>query len=140
MNIFEQATRKKLRFETAVGLIAVEDLWDLPLSVSITSSQKRKTSLDEVAKELNKAIRESGEQSFVKEVSTVATTLQLQFDIVKHIIDVKLLERKAAAELREHKERQQKLMAIIEEKQDQELKGKSLEELKAELAKYEQLL
>ena len=140
MNIFEQATRKKLRFETAVGLIAVEDLWDLPLSVSITSSQKRKTSLDEVAKELNKAIRESGEQSFVKEVSTVATTLQLQFDIVKHIIDVKLLERKAAAELREHKERQQKLMAIIEEKQDQELKGKSLEELTAELAKYEQLL
>jgi hypothetical protein len=32
MNIFEQATRAKIRFSTPVGMLSVEDLWDLPLT------------------------------------------------------------------------------------------------------------
>lgn len=30
-NIFEQAVRQKLRFQTVRGLLTVEQLWDLPL-------------------------------------------------------------------------------------------------------------
>ena len=32
MNIFEQATRAKIRYHSPNGLIGVEDLWDLPLT------------------------------------------------------------------------------------------------------------
>ena len=32
MNIFERASRRKLRFDTVVGLLATEQLWELPLT------------------------------------------------------------------------------------------------------------
>jgi hypothetical protein len=128
MNIFEIATRKKLRFDTTSGQVSTEDLWDVTLS-------GKALSLDNIAKSLNKQLKESAEESFVVKASAANTELQLKFDIVKHIIDVKLAEkaeREAAAEKRALKE---KLLAIRERKADASLESKTLEELDAELAK-----
>lgn len=58
VNNFEIASRLKLRFETAVGMISTEDLWTLPL----TSNSK--VSLDSLAVSLNKELKGS-EESFV---------------------------------------------------------------------------
>ena len=82
--MFEKATRIKLRFESKKGLLSVEQLWDLPLN-----------SLDEIAISLNKEVKDISEVSFIKPLSNNKNKeLTLKFNIVKHIIDVKLTEIK----------------------------------------------
>lgn len=51
------------------------------------------------------------------------------FDIVKHVIDMKLAESKALTEAREKTERKQKIMSIISERKDQSLREMPLDEL-----------
>ena len=123
--LFEKASRLKLRFATALGSLTVEDLWELPLT-SI-----RQPSLDDVAKSLNRAIKEAQEESFVVEASTASVKLQLGFDIVKHVIDVRKAEDEVHALKVLNKQKKQKLLSLIAEKKDEQLKGSSVEELQA---------
>lgn len=127
MNIFESATKKKLRFPSSSGLLSTEDLWDLPL----LGDKRNSVNLDDIAKNLNKKIKESEEDSFVKKPSSVNSDLKLQFDVVKHIIDVKIEEDAKRADAAAKRERNERIMEIIERKQDQELESKSLDELKS---------
>lgn len=120
--MFEKAARLKLRFPSSVGNLTIEDLWDLPL-------KSRGVSLDKLAIALNKEVKESGEESFVDKKSTASTALTLKFDIVKHVIDVKLAEAEAAKTRAEAKARNEKIVAIIAEKQDEGLRDLSVEEL-----------
>ncbi|MFA5457111.1 MAG: hypothetical protein WC261_05690, partial [Synergistaceae bacterium] len=53
--MFEKATRMKLRIATGKGNLSVEDLWDLNLA-----------QLNEVAKGLNRRVKELGEEDFLK--------------------------------------------------------------------------
>ena len=121
--MFEEATRLKLRFNTGLGNLAVEDLWDLPLL-------GEKASLDSIAKWLNKAIKEESEESFVVKKTIANAVLNLKFEIVKHIIDVKLEEAERREKAAETKAKKERIMAILEEKQDDDLKSKSADELK----------
>jgi len=120
--MFEKASRIKLRFKANVGLVSVEDLWDLTL-----------TSLDSIAKDLNKQIKAESEESFITVKSKSNAALELGFEIVKHIIKVKLEEAEVKKLAAEKKAQKQKIMGLIEEKKDQALSAKSLEELQAEL-------
>jgi len=124
--MFEKASRLKLRFYTPVGNLTVEDLWDLPLSAS-----QGRASLDDLAKQLNKAVKESGEESFVIQKSTEDEILLLKFEIVKHVIKVKLQEAKDNENAAIKRAQKDKIMAIIADKDDAELHGKSKEELVA---------
>lgn len=126
--MFEKASRLKLRFNTSRGALTVEDLWDLPLT-----SSTGKPNLDDIAKSLNREIRDSGvETSFVDPSATGASaSTQLAFDIVKHIIGVRIAERDAATLAAKKRETKAKILQIIAEKQDQALQSKSLEELQA---------
>jgi hypothetical protein len=121
--MFEKASRLKLRFNTPKGVLAVEDLWDLPLSSA------RTVSLDDLAKALNRALKESEEESFVAKASKKNEELQLSFDVVKHVIAVKLAERDAESKRLEAKEKKERILAIIADKQDEQLKSATLEEL-----------
>jgi hypothetical protein len=120
--MFEQASRGKLRFETQKGLITVEDLWDLPLS-------GKGINLDDIAVGLYNQLRNSDRVSFVSKTSNRNDEIQLKFDVVKHVIDVKMAERDAEAELAKRKATKQRILELIAQKQDQELAGKSIEEL-----------
>lgn len=126
--MFEQATRLKLRFDSPRGLLSVEDLWDLPLT-----SATGKPNLDDIAKALHRKLRESTETaSFVTPaVADRNTEPQLAFDIVKHVIQVRIAERDAAQAATAKREFKQRLMEIIATKQDETLRGKPLEELQA---------
>lgn len=121
-NIFERATRKKLRFVTVQGSLSTEQMWDLTLE-----------QLNTVAVSLNKKIKESGEESFISSEVKVDADLQLSFDIVKHIIDIKLKEAETARNRREKRAKRDQLLALIADKQAQELQEKSVEDLMAEL-------
>lgn len=122
--MFEQASRLKLRFDTPVGSVSTEDLWDLPLL-------RGKANLDDLAKSLNKLVKESGEESFVVKKSNKNETLELMFEIVKHVISVKLQEKEAAKIKEEAKEKKSLIMSILADKENEELKGKSIDELRA---------
>ena len=121
-NLFIRASRAKIRFQTAVGMLTTEDLWDLPLSA------KNKVDLDGIARNLYNTIREQDDVSFVKPVPK-DDYLQLAFDIVKHIIDVRVAERDAAAQAADKAAKKSKLLEVIARKQDQELENASVEEL-----------
>jgi CHASE3 domain sensor protein len=127
--MFELAPRKKFRFATSKGLVTVEDLWDLPLT-----SGTGKANLDDIAKDLNKQLRSSDNVSFVNPSASADPDLQARFDIVKHIIDVKMAENKTVQEAAKKAEEKRKLLEILAKKQDQSLENMTEEEIKARIA------
>ncbi len=116
-NIFEYATRNKVRFSFR-GLISVEDLWDLSL-----------TNLDFIYKELNKQSKQSEEESLLNIKTKEDEFLNVQIEIVKHIVSVKLAEKEAREKASAKKAQKQKIMSIMAAKQDEALQNSSIDEL-----------
>nr|DAZ40948.1 MAG TPA: hypothetical protein [Caudoviricetes sp.] len=116
-NMFEYATRNKVRFPFK-GQISVEDLWDL-----------RADDLDTVFKTLNRQVKQSKEESLLTTKTAEDTALDIQIAIVKHIFDIKMQEANARLLDKERKAQKQKIMAILANKQKQELQNKSVDEL-----------
>jgi hypothetical protein len=124
---FEKATRIKLRFECAQGQLSVEDLWDLPLK------HTSRANLDDTARALSRRLRDDLVESFVDKLPQTDETVQLAFDIVKHVIDVKLAERDAAKLAAENREKKQRLLATLAKKEDEQLSELSIEDLRAQI-------
>lgn len=118
MNIFEHAVRTKMRFPFK-GMITVEDLWDLSLE-----------NLDKVFKVLNAQIKQYKEESLLDTKSKEDEMLDTQIQIVKYIVMTKKEERSAQMEAKAKKEHQEKILSVIADKEDEQLKNKSIEELK----------
>lgn len=123
MSIFKEASKLKLRFSTSKGSLSVEQLWDL-------TQFELTTCIKNVKKSLKKSDTED-DLSFLDNTNTVDTTEQLRFDILKEIYLTKKSEAEALRNAKEIKDHNQKIMELISEKQEGELKGKSIEELKA---------
>ena len=123
--MFEKAGRMRLRFGSARGSITVEDLWALPLI-----SRKGNFSLDDLAKRLSKEVKDSSEESFVMKRSRTNAALDLKFEIVKHIIKVRLDELEQKENAANLLFKKKKILEIIAGKEDEELAGKSVEDLK----------
>jgi hypothetical protein len=129
--IFEQAARLKLRFGSPKGALTVEDLYDLPLS-----SQSGRANLDDIAKALNRQLKVAvDEVSFVAPAAPKANDeLELQFAVVKRIIEVRVAERDAAKARQEKAEKKQRIMELIARKRDEALSETSVEDLEKMLA------
>ena len=121
--MFDKATRMKIRFETTKGALTVEDLWDLPLTSA------RYANLNDIAKGINRELKASGEEDFVSPATKADETLALKLAVVKHIIGVRLAENEEAKLIADKRAQKEKLLELIARKQDQELEGKSLEDL-----------
>jgi len=115
--MFEKASRLKLRF-IHKGLCTVEDLWDLPLK-----------SLDSIFKELNNRLKMQKEESLLETKSNEDEILDLQIAIIKHVVEVRLAEKKLRLDAKEKAAKKEKLLGIIAEKQEEGLRGMSIEEL-----------
>ena len=115
--IFEYATRNKVRFSFR-GLISVEDLWDLSL-----------TNLDAIYKDLKKQSKQSEEESLLNIKTQEDELLNVQIEIVKHIVSVKLAEKEAREKASAKKAQKQKIMSIIAAKQDEALQNSSIDDL-----------
>ena len=77
--------------------------------------------------------KESETESLLEEKKT-NPILEVQIEIVKHIFEVKVEERKAAELRAENAAKKQKILAILARKQDAELENKSAEELEKLIA------
>ena len=125
-SLFVAASRAKYRFNSVAGNLSVEDLWDLPLTDS------RRANLDDIAKALNRQVKEtSDEVSFVRPAVSASTELKAKFDLVLFVIKTKMEERDATKALADKQANKQKIMALIDQKKDEALAGKSAEELQA---------
>lgn len=126
--IFANATRQKIRFQSVRGELSVEQLWDLPLS------SKTGFDLDTIAKAVNKELKTVSEDSFVAvKVNAQETKLTLALDVLKHIIQVKLAEDAEAKQRVANAAERQRLIGILEKKQDQALEALTPEEIQKRL-------
>lgn len=118
INLFEYAVRNKVRFPFK-GSIDVEQLWDLNVH-----------DLDTVYKALNAQAKEAKEESLLATKSEKDLTLDVQIEIVKHIVATKIAEARNKAV--ENVAERQKILAILADKKD-----KSEEELLEMLKKLD---
>ena len=118
-NLFEMATRSKLRFPSTKGELSVEDLWDL--------SDK---DLDVVYKNLKDQEVKSSEESLLDDAN-VDSKLTVAIGIVKYIFTTKRNERLAEKERLNKKLTQRKYIDALSKKQDEAIEKMSEAELRA---------
>lgn len=124
-NLIELAVRKKLRFESTKGHLTVEQLFDLPFN------SKSGCDLQNVATVCNEEVKACGEVDFVGTAKPVAKTAQLKLDVVKYVIATKQNEHAVALSENQKAAEKQRLMGLLSRKKDEELEGKSAEEIQA---------
>ena len=133
MNIFEQGTKLNLLFPTCRGHISILDLWNLPLT------SKDGFNLDAVARTVNTELKASTEESFVKPiVTTAAALLELRLEILKHIIASKIADISAATARKARSDERQRLLKLLDEKDEEKLKALSAEEIRNRLKELDQ--
>ena len=133
MNMFEQATRLKLRFAVGTRVnLTVENLWDLPLT------NVKGEDLDHIAIELQEKLS-TNEKSFVVQQSKTKETQvnQLKFDIVKYIIDVRLEEQKVANLERQRAQEIATLKELQKQAKIRDLQNLSSEEIEERIKSLE---
>ena len=116
--MYKKASKLKLKFNTTLGNLSVEQLWDLSL-----------TDLDTLAVSLEEAYENSKGKSFLVKKTTKDKTIKIMFDIALDVLNTKAEEVEIARNASDVKEHNQKILELIKNKQDDELKDKSIEEL-----------
>ena len=124
-NIFEVATKEKLRFPYK-GMISVEDLWDLSPN-----------QLDTIYKALNAEKKKTEEDSLLGQRSKEEQTLLTRIEIVKHIFAAKQADAEARKQKAVNDEKKRRIMELIASKEDAALGEKSVEELKKILSELD---
>lgn len=116
-NLFEVAVREHFRFPYK-GQATVEDLWDLDVR-----------NLDSVFKALNKQLKQVEEESLLDVKTKEDKQLDDMIEIVKYIVSVKQKDNSERLLEKAKKEQKQKILEIMESKKEEDLKGKTFEEL-----------
>ncbi|MDB5053482.1 MAG: hypothetical protein JWM44_1532 [Bacilli bacterium] len=116
--MFEMAVRTKMRFPFK-GIISVEDLWDLSPE-----------NLDSIFKDLNFRLKQVKEESLLNTRTKQDQELDTKIEIVKYIVQVKLTEQDIKLKEKEKREKKQELLEILSTKQNEDVRSKSIEEIK----------
>lgn len=118
-NIWIESLKNKYRFEFK-GLISVEDLFDLTLA-----------DLDVIYKNLKKEEKDlQGDSLLENEENPKVREVNVKIELVKEIFDMKKAEIARAEKALANKAQKDKILAIIEDKENQELSEKSIDELR----------
>jgi hypothetical protein len=114
VSMYDAALRGKFRFESIKGLLSLETLWEVPLT------SRDGLNLNEIAKAAKRDVVEEAEENFVRPTTKDPRQrkAELKLDVVKHVISVRLKERDAAESRATRKLEKEKLLGILEKKQD----------------------
>ena len=123
--LFIMASRQKFRFPFK-GVATVEDLWDLDVR-----------DLDTIFKALNSQKKQVQEESLLATKSKEDSVLEAKIEIVKYIVATKLAEADQERIRAEQREKKNRIAEILADKQDEELRGKSVEELQKMLGELD---
>lgn len=132
-NIFEIASRKRVRFPSMSGDLTLEQVWDLPLLA------KAGVDLEHVARQASGLLKAESEESFVSAAAAPATSPEkelaaLRLDLVKHIIATKQAENKARKDAADRAAERAKLVNLLANKQEAELQELTPEQIKERIA------
>jgi hypothetical protein len=128
-NLFEIAARNKFRFVTVRGNVAMEDLFDMPLT------SKSGFSLDDVAKNINRQLKTTEEESFVQPATTNMARQELsdKLELVKMVIADKQAANERVRLAQEKRQRRQMLLDQLEKRNNAELEALPKEEILKQL-------
>ncbi len=115
--IFEDASRQKTRFPYK-GMCTVEDLWDLTV-----------WELDNIFKSLNAKLKANQDESLLDQRGEVSSELELQVAIIRHIVEVKQNDSAIAEQEAARRQKKDRILSILADKQDAGLAAMSEEEL-----------
>lgn len=125
--MYKKATREKLRFKVLNGTVGLEQIWTLKLS----SIKKMIIAQKEVIK---KTVSIDDDLSFLNDDSPKVDEIeQLRFDILKDIYVTRNNEVIEAAKAIDKKKHNEKILARLDEIQDEEFKTLSKEDLEKQL-------
>ncbi len=131
MNIFERASRAKLRFDSTVGYLTAEQLFDLPLS----ATRSTVTTLDSVGRTIVREINSITTESLVEtKPDPRKAELELKLEIVKHVIAAKQADELAAVSRAAKAEERRILREAYADKKTDAIKSLSVEEIEKRLA------
>ena len=121
--MYKKAIRAKLRFQTSKGLLTIEQLWGLTL----TELKNLIISLHETVKKVPSEDLAFLETETVQEESED----KMRFNIAVDVYKTKQQEAKDSREEASKKAYNQHIAGIIAEKEEADLRNKSIDELKA---------
>lgn len=131
MNI-EKALRLRYRWPSPAGELTLEQLWQLPLQSHRVGAT---ANLDDTAKEVNRQLKSQGDESFVSQTpSAVKTELEEKLAIVVHVISVRMEEAALAKAAAERAQKKAQLLEILHDRNNEDLRKKTPEELEAMIA------
>lgn len=134
MEIFERASRANLHFETQVGRLTTNQLWDLPLTAI-----GQKVSIDGIYRRLNAELKTLDTDSLVQtKPDPRKVELTLQVDILKHIAASMLADKANAEKRADRMAKRERLLGAIEAADTKALESKSIEDLRKELAELDE--
>lgn len=122
--MYKEALITGMRVQTPKGNLSTEQLFSLNV-----------TELNDLAVALDEAYEKSKGKSFLETRTTKDKGIKLQFDIVLDILRTKQELSSEASRIKEAKENNAKILAIIEKKTEGALEEKSISELKKLLVK-----
>lgn len=127
MDIFEKASRLKLRFDTSQGQFSTEDLWELSLQT-----------IDTIAKKVNTQLRSEGEETFLStSINKRSTHNDLRLEILKHVIKAKEQEQEDSKARVEKRAKIARLKELAQQKADEALSSQSLDEINKQIDELE---
>lgn len=122
-NLFFTAALKKYLYPSTKGQVTTQDLFDFTLQA-----------LNSTAKTLNAAIKDEEEEDFISSNSVAATDLRNKLEIVKAVIAHKKAVQEQNANRKARAAERQRLLEILESKQQESLSNLSIEDLEKRLA------
>lgn len=119
--MYKKASRLKLRFQTSKGQLTVEQLWGLNM-----------TDLKNVIVGLHKNIKKNEDEdlSFLEKEEVEESEDKLRYDIAVDIYKTKQAEVKESHEAAERKAYNKHIDELIAAKEEESLRGLSIEELR----------
>ena len=123
MNIFEQASRLKLRFSTTRGLLTTEQLWELSL-----------TDLNKLYINVNEEVSATSTKGLIKDTETKTDKENsLRLELIERIYTVRKEEKEAKEQRIALQSQKARLEQLIQTKKDEALTNLPVEELEKQL-------
>lgn len=122
MEIYKQVIQRNVKIKTTKGDVTPQQLFTMSIE-----------ELNATAVELSDAYEKSGGKSFIAKRTVKDKDIKLQLDIVLDVLNTKMDEQEKAATRAANKAHNRQILELIAQKQDEQLKGKSLKQLEAML-------